>query len=83
MIATSSFHPVRQRTMPRLAVEIGLGHTQPFRRELVVAGISRRQHRINARLEKAGVDRRLDRLEGAAAGRQKQRAWQETEHNRE
>ena len=75
-------HPFRQHTMPCLAIEVGLGDAQPLGRQLVVAGIERSQQRVNARQEQAGVDRRLDRLERAAAGRQKQRAWQETERNR-
>jgi hypothetical protein len=77
-----SLHPIGQRGMARLAVEVCLRHPQPLGRQLVVGGLIGRQQRILARLQQAGVDRRFDRLERAAAGRQKQRAWQETERNR-
>ena len=74
--------PVGQRGVPRLAIEVCLCDPQALRRQFVIAGLLRCQLRILARQQQAGVDRRLDRLERAAAGRQKQRAWQETERNR-
>jgi hypothetical protein len=82
-IIDALLYSINQRHMAGLAVEISLSHPQPLGRKLVVAGIDRRQQRISARLEQASVDRRFDRLERAAASRQKLRAWQETERNRE
>ena len=70
--------------MAPLAGEVGLGHPDTLGRDVVVGrgvGVID-QRRVLARQQQAGVDRRLDRLERAAAGRQKQRAWQETERNR-
>ena len=76
-------HSIGQRAMARLAVEIGLAEAQALGGQLVVRGVVRRQQRVNARLQQAGVDLRPDRQERAAAGRQKQPAWQETERIRE
>jgi len=58
--------------MPCLTVEIGLRYPQSLDRKLVVTRLLGGEQWISAHLQQAGVDHGLDRLDRAAAGRQKQ-----------